>query len=166
MVVVGFVAAAPAAAGDREEGGGNGHVWRRVERDLVGGRRLRVEEREGGQVASWSWSDGKGGGVRRVERGFSRDGVATATVGGASSGGGDGGRVSLAEGFPPDGGPGPRAVAGWGWTPGAGGEDELMFPKGAEILEVEDVNGEWFHGFYMGAGGLFPAPYVRVVGGR
>jgi hypothetical protein len=41
-----------------------------------------------------------------------------------------------------------------------------MFPKGAEIAEVEDVNGEWFHGFYMGAGGLFPAPYVRVVGGR
>jgi hypothetical protein len=43
-------------------------------------------------------------------------------------------------------------------------EDELMFPKGAEVLEVEDVNGEWFHGLYMGKQGLFPAPYVRLVG--
>jgi hypothetical protein len=43
-------------------------------------------------------------------------------------------------------------------------DDELLFPRGAGILEVEDVNGEWFHGFYMGSQGLFPAPYVRLVG--
>jgi hypothetical protein len=66
--------------------------------------------------------------------------------------------------FPPDGGVGPKAVAGWGWTPAVGGEDELMFPRGAEVLELDDVNGEWYHGFYMGAGGLFPAPYVRLLG--
>ena len=33
----------------------------------------------------------------------------------------------------------------------------------AEVREVEDVNGDWFHGSYMGAQGLFPSPYVRVV---
>ena len=67
--------------------------------------------------------------------------------------------------FPPEGGTGSKAVAGWGWFPKAGVDDELMFPKGAGIVEVEDMNGEWFHGFYMGAEGLFPAPYVRILKG-
>ncbi|KAI4603519.1 hypothetical protein KJ359_003332 [Pestalotiopsis sp. 9143b] len=67
------------------------------------------------------------------------------------------------EAFPPDGGSGLRATASWAWYPAAGAEDELMFPKGAEIREIEDVNGEWFFGCYMGAKGLFPAPYVRII---
>ncbi|ETS83473.1 hypothetical protein PFICI_05349 [Pestalotiopsis fici W106-1] len=67
------------------------------------------------------------------------------------------------EAFPPEGGSGLRATAHWAWYPGTGATDELMFPKGAEILEIEDVNGEWFFGCYMGAKGLFPAPYVRVI---
>ena len=33
--------------------------------------------------------------------------------------------------------------------------DELAFPKGAEIREVQDHNGGWFSGFYCGKGGLF-----------
>ncbi|KAI1494734.1 hypothetical protein F5X96DRAFT_676212 [Biscogniauxia mediterranea] len=65
-------------------------------------------------------------------------------------------------GFPPDGGVGLRATAVWSWYPQPGAEDELLFPKGAEVREVEDVNGDWFFGSYMGAKGLFPAPYVRV----
>ncbi|KAK4033191.1 hypothetical protein C8A01DRAFT_19826 [Parachaetomium inaequale] len=155
MVVIGFVA----------DEMGQGHVvrWRKVERDLVGGRRLKFEEYtttrhqgqglEGGvQVASWLADGGTG---KKMERLFSGD------VRASTAGLGEGRFVRV---FPPDGGTGPRAVAGWGWVPGAGGEDELLFPKGAEVLEVEDVNGEWFHGFYMGAQGLFPAPYVRVVG--
>ncbi|KAI1505535.1 hypothetical protein F5X99DRAFT_368389 [Biscogniauxia marginata] len=64
--------------------------------------------------------------------------------------------------FPPDGGVGLRATAVWSWYPAPGAEDELLFPKGAEVREVEDVNGDWFFGAYMGAKGLFPAPYVRV----
>lgn len=56
-----------------------------------------------------------------------------------------------------------RATAGWAWYPKAGADDELLFPKGAEIREVEDVNGDWSHGSYMGVQGLLPAPYVRIL---
>ena len=38
--------------------------------------------------------------------------------------------------------------------------------KGAEVREVEDVNGDWFHGVYMGVKGLFPAPYVAMERGE
>ncbi|KAK4206613.1 hypothetical protein QBC37DRAFT_121119 [Rhypophila decipiens] len=68
--------------------------------------------------------------------------------------------------FPNDGGEGPRGMAGWSWYPLPGADDELMFPKGAEIVEIEDVNGDWCHGFYMGLkGGLVPGPYVRFGSG-
>jgi hypothetical protein len=162
MVVVGFV------TDDNDRRSGGGYLRRRVVRDLVGGRRLRFEEykpppyshqqqiqsRDAVQVCSWA-EEGTG---RKLERLFSKDVGASSTA----AMGGEAGRFTKA--FPPDGGTRPRAVAGWGWIPAAGVEDELMFPKGAEVLEVEDVNGEWFHGFYMGKQGLFPAPYVRVVG--
>ncbi|KAL2201480.1 hypothetical protein P885DRAFT_65721 [Corynascus similis CBS 632.67] len=148
-------------------------LWRRVvERDLVGGRRVKFvseddEEEWGADLAGLIaavpgglrvavWRDPGG---RKVGRLFSVD-VSVSTAA-AAAGLGEGRIVKV---FPPDGGTGHRAVAGWGWTPGAGVEDELLFPRGAELLEVEDVNGEWFHGFYMGAQGLFPAPYVRLVG--
>ena len=42
-------------------------------------------------------------------------------------------------------------------------KDELAFPKGSEVREVVDVNGDWFFGAYMGTKGLFPAPYVKVL---
>ncbi|KAI0480474.1 hypothetical protein GGR56DRAFT_664106 [Xylariaceae sp. FL0804] len=67
-------------------------------------------------------------------------------------------------GFPPDGGTGGRGVARWSWLPSssssaaAAADDELLLPRGAEVREVEDVNGDWFAGSYMGASGLFPAP--------
>ncbi|EAQ89069.1 hypothetical protein CHGG_05688 [Chaetomium globosum CBS 148.51] len=174
MVVMRYVLRMGAAAGNGNGNGAGQHMRRRVERDLVGGQRLRFEAAVGGvepgvQVVSWvvegggaAASSGGGGGGgggtgRRVERLFAEDvRVDTAALGGTEA--------RFVRTFPPDGGVGPKAVAGWGWTPAAGGEDELMFPRGAEVLELEDVNGEWFHGFYMGAGGLFPAPYVRVLG--
>jgi hypothetical protein len=57
-----------------------------------------------------------------------------------------------------------RALASWSWYPKEGeGDNELLFPRGAEIRECFDVNGDWFFGVYMGAKGLFPAPYVRVL---
>ncbi|KAK4230813.1 E3 ubiquitin-protein ligase [Podospora fimiseda] len=123
----------------------------RVAQDLVGGRRVKISTEEGGKEI-WSWKDENGNGYKRV---VSSDVSITATT---SKNGGEY-TISL---FPPDGGHGPKATAGWGWIPASGVEDELMFPKGADILEVEDVNGEWFHGFYMGVQGLFPAPYVRL----
>lgn len=132
---------------------------RQLVQDLVGGRRLAVskyETVEGLEVWAWKGATGK-----KVER------LVTTNVGSSAEGvnvaGGDPERFTNTL-FPPDGGTAPKAKAGWGWYPAEGeGDDELMFPKWAEILEVEDQNGEWFHGFYMGAPGLLPAPYVKVL---
>ena len=71
--------------------------------------------------------------------------------------------------FPPLGGVGYTATARWAYYPepssddGATADDELLFPRHAEIREVEDVNGEWFHGVYMGRKGLFPSGFVRLA---
>lgn len=65
--------------------------------------------------------------------------------------------------FPPHGGPGMTALALWSWYPGERDSDELLFPRGAELEEVFDVNGDWFHGVYLGARGLFPSTYVKIL---
>ncbi|PHH78049.1 hypothetical protein CDD82_3250 [Ophiocordyceps australis] len=125
--------------------------WRFVERDLVGGRGLHAEPLEttgppgqaGLQV--WSWRQGEERRDRFVTLDVSAMAPASTCV------------------FPPDGGSGMRAQARWAWFPHPDAHDELLFPKGAEIREIEDVNGEWFFGTYMGERGLFPAPYVRIL---
>ncbi|QLI64178.1 E3 ubiquitin-protein ligase CHFR [Metarhizium brunneum] len=129
--------------------------WRFIERDIVGGRVLRSEafespERNGQELQKSSWKNGD----EKLERLVTKDVSATApsTVG----------SLSFTQTFPLDGGTGMRANARWAWYPQAGSDDELLFPKGAEIREIEDVNGDWFFGTYMGAKGLFPAPYVRL----
>ncbi|KAI1106268.1 hypothetical protein F4804DRAFT_301350 [Jackrogersella minutella] len=130
-----------------------------ISRDVVGGKSLRMEPYEGATSSSeeehrqephlqkWSW---KGQDGSRLEKFVAVDVAATAPSLGT-------------ELFPPDGGAGLKAVARWSWYPQADTTDELLFPKGAEIREVEDVNGEWLFGSYMGAEGLFPAPYVRII---
>jgi hypothetical protein len=67
--------------------------------------------------------------------------------------------------FPPDGGFGKRCLALWSYYPEEGeeGKGELLFPKGAEVREVEDINEEWSFGVYAGEKGLFPAKYVRTL---
>lgn len=130
--------------------------WRFVERDIVGGRFLRSEpyespEHNGQGLQKWSWRKGP----EKWERLVTKDVSATAPATAES--------VSFAQNFPPDGGMGLKASARWAWFPQAGSEDELLFPKGAEIREIEDVNGDWFFGTCMGAKGLFPAPYVRLA---
>ncbi|KAF1961885.1 hypothetical protein CC80DRAFT_531664 [Byssothecium circinans] len=67
--------------------------------------------------------------------------------------------------YPPDGGVGLRVQARWGYFPAADAEDELSFPKFAELTEAEDINGDWFWGVYAGSKGLFPGGYGRVIGG-
>ncbi|KAK9419252.1 hypothetical protein SUNI508_01229 [Seiridium unicorne] len=129
---------------------------RYIVQDLVGGWDLHMEpyesstaqERSPG-LQKWQWLGLNGS---KLERLVTEDVAATAPTGGAWT-----------ETFPPDGGVGMRTAAKWSWYPEAGSHDELTFPKGAEIREVEDVNGEWYFGSYMGAKGLFPAPYVRVI---
>lgn len=136
MVIVGF-----------QEG--KGGQKRYVVQDLVGGRRLTVEPfAHDPRTQRWTWYDGD---IKR-ERLVARDVGETPSQTALSS-----------ETFPPDGGCGWRSLAKWAWYPAADANDELLFPKGAEICEVEDANGEWFHGVYMGKKGLFPAPYVRML---
>ncbi|KAJ4363468.1 hypothetical protein N0V83_009762 [Neocucurbitaria cava] len=65
--------------------------------------------------------------------------------------------------YPPDGGVGLRLVATWRYWPDEGVKDELAFPRGAEVREAADVNGDWFWGVYSGAKGLFPANHVTAV---
>ncbi|OJD36084.1 ring finger domain protein [Diplodia corticola] len=71
------------------------------------------------------------------------------------------GQIVLKKQFPPDGGLGLRALALWSYWPQDGVHDELTFPKGAEIREAEDINGDWYWGCYCGRKGLFPGNYVR-----
>ncbi|KAB2574729.1 Regulator of cytoskeleton and endocytosis [Lasiodiplodia theobromae] len=75
----------------------------------------------------------------------------------------NGAGLVLKKKFPPDGGLGLRALALWSYWPQEGVRDELMFPKGAEIREAEDINGDWFWGVYCGKKGLFPGNYVRAT---
>ncbi|PKY01544.1 hypothetical protein P168DRAFT_292646 [Aspergillus campestris IBT 28561] len=66
--------------------------------------------------------------------------------------------------FPPDGGVGLVVLATWPWYPEDGVKDELMFPRGAEITEAENINDDWFWGCYAGITGLFPGSHVSVMG--
>ncbi|ESU13522.1 hypothetical protein FGSG_07287 [Fusarium graminearum PH-1] len=124
-------------------------LWRYIAQDLVGGRGLKSdapekpEHREKG-LLKWVWHDDDQELARLVTREVSE----TAPT-----------ESGFTQTFPPDGGVGMKATARFGWYPKAGADDELLFPRGAEIKEIEDVNGEWFFGAYMGSRGLFPAPY-------
>lgn len=63
--------------------------------------------------------------------------------------------------LPPDGGVGLRCLALWSrFVPD---EDELDFPKNAEIREAGQENEDWFWGVYAGQKLLFPANHVRVL---
>ncbi|KAI5465644.1 hypothetical protein BGZ63DRAFT_479490 [Mariannaea sp. PMI_226] len=129
--------------------------WRYVAKDLVGGRSLRSEaperqEHQAKGLQKWTWQNGD----HTLARLITRDVSDTAPT--------SDGSTTFSQQLPPDGGVGLRGNSRWAWYPKAGSDDELMFPRGAEIKEIEDVNGDWFFGSYMGSRGLFPAPYVRL----
>ncbi|KAL4926020.1 SH3 domain protein [Aspergillus undulatus] len=71
---------------------------------------------------------------------------------------------SVSRRFPPDGGVGLIVHALWSWYPEEGVHDELLFPRGAEITEAENINDDWYWGCYAGMTGLFPGSHVSVVG--
>lgn len=127
--------------------------WRYVERDLVGGLALRsdpVESPEHQGLQKWSWRHRDEKGERLVTREVTE--TAPSSLG----------MTTYSQDFPLEGGSGMRAHARWAWYPKTGADDELLFPRGAEVREIEDVNGDWFFGSYMGKKGLFPAPYVKI----
>ncbi|KAL2819799.1 hypothetical protein BJX63DRAFT_381760 [Aspergillus granulosus] len=66
--------------------------------------------------------------------------------------------------FPPDGGVGLIVHAMWSWIPEERDQDELLFPRGAEITEAENINDDWYWGCYAGVTGLFPGSHVTVIG--
>jgi hypothetical protein len=176
MVVVGFE--------DHAEG-----QRRVVVRDLVGGRALKDEHAvPSPEVGSgdWSWKEGserrkKASRVRTAwtinndrSNSFPISASAGATGGGGSnSGSGHNSETATPTNshsppflrrFPPDGGIGLIVHALWSWYPEDDVQDELMFPRGAEITEVENINDDWFWGCYAGQTGLFPGSHVTVVG--
>ena len=122
---------------------GEGGQRRIVVQDLVGGYGARGSEREG----RWRWEDGAGNGA-----GAGTTAAAQHVAAGEQAA------------LPPSGGAGMCVLALWSYWPAEGVTDELGFPRGAEIRECEDINGDWFAGVYCKRRGLFPGPYGRVVG--
>ncbi|KLJ12220.1 hypothetical protein EMPG_12722 [Blastomyces silverae] len=72
-------------------------------------------------------------------------------------------KTHFASHFPPSGGIGLRLLAHWSYYPDPDVTDEIMFPRGAEITEAENINGDWMWGCYAGQKGLFPGGYVVVI---
>ncbi|KAF2681891.1 actin binding protein-like protein [Lentithecium fluviatile CBS 122367] len=60
----------------------------------------------------------------------------------------------------PAGGAGPTATAIYDYE--AAEDNELSFPEGATITQVEFPDEDWWLGSYNGASGLFPANYVEL----
>jgi len=141
MVVVGFE--------DRD--GGQKRI---VVNDLVGGHTLKEEEVFGEGSAnrhdevSWREPDG----TRRTYR-FTNPLIDPSRPGG----------ISAIGSFPPDGGVGLRVIAKFTFLPADGVKDELCFPKGAEIREADDINGDWLWGVYCANKGLIPGNYVQRI---
>ena len=65
--------------------------------------------------------------------------------------------------YRPSGGVGLHVMALWSYWPEGGDDDELSFPKGAEIRECKIINDDWFWGVYCGRKGLFPGIYVEEI---
>lgn len=127
--------------------------WRYVTRDLVGGHSLRFNptsntehERQG--LQKWTWHEGDQPKTRLV----------TQDVGGTAPT--SDGATTFAQTFPLDGGVGRSGRARWAWYPQTGADNDLQFPRGAEIKEIEILDEEWYFGTYMGTQGVFPGPYV------
>ncbi|KAJ5613277.1 Zinc finger RING-type [Penicillium lagena] len=146
-----------------------------VVHDLVGGRALK-DEHVASSTSSpaptspelgkgdWSWKDGSD---RRKKASRLRGALAsnnnTATSDPSSTGSPVPQQAPSFRRFPPDGGVGLVVHALWSWYPEDEVEDELTFPRGAEITEAENINDDWFWGCYAGRTGLFPGAHVTVV---
>ncbi|KAI7551031.1 hypothetical protein KC331_g2807 [Hortaea werneckii] len=141
------------ATGKIGQGDGPGG-WRRCLR----GHRLAVVGYQDMPEAS---AGGAGGGQQRV--------VVRDLVGGRRHKEDDGsdsvvtGAAAIPPPPPEDSSLGARCLALWSYFPPEGVEDEVAFPKNAEVTEVEDMNGDWSIGVYAGKVGLFPSNHVRRI---
>lgn len=127
-----------------------------VVEDLVGGHALKDDETADG-CHKFSWPEGQQRQVKTVLK------ASTGRITASSDTPGGDDTPPLLKRYPPSGGVGMHVLALWSWWPQKGDEGELEFPKGAEIRECEDINGDWFWGVYCGRKGLFPSGYGRVI---
>lgn len=127
-----------------------------VVEDLVGGHALK-DELDGDGSLEWSWREEGQRQAKVVSKAASARTVASAGPSATDD------APPLLKRYPPNGGVGMYVLALWAWWPQDGANDELAFPKGAEIRECEDINGDWFWGIYCGRKGLFPSNYGRIV---
>jgi len=121
--------------------------------DLVGGRALK-DDVNAGSSGEWSWREGQ----QRQAKKLSRAATGQSTESPANDG-----IPAMLKKYPPNGGVGMHVQAVWSWWPEEAAKDELAFPKGAEIRECEDINGDWFSGIYCARKGVFPSHYCRVI---
>ena len=155
---------------------------RKIVRDLVGGHALKEEHMNRSPVSSpatngpptspelgsghWSWKEGP---ERRKKASRLRGSGSSLANGYSDSTSQSGGTPTSQYAppirrFPPDGGVGLIVLAMWSCYPEDGVDDELGFPRGAHIKEVENINDDWYWGCYAGRTGLFPGPRVVIVG--
>ncbi|MCJ1303787.1 hypothetical protein MMC08_006598 [Hypocenomyce scalaris] len=137
-----------------------------IVKERVGGWGLREGKPAGEGDEEWYWPDSSG---RECKIPVSKKVSARAGENASTNHHGTDGTLSppillTHKKFPPDGGTGVRVQALWGYWPQEGVKDELGFPRGAEVTEAEDVNGDWWIGWYAGARGLWPGNYGRRVG--
>jgi hypothetical protein len=138
-----------------------------VVKDLVGGHAMKDDAAAAAAetTGKWTWRDGDELQTRPISNQLGALGPSPGSHGESSSTKAAAPAAPpLMQRFPPDGGVGMRALAAYGYVPAAGADDELAFPRGAEIREAEDINGDWFWGCYAGVKGTFPANHVRVLG--
>jgi hypothetical protein len=135
MVVIGF----------QDSAGGQRRV---VDRDIVGGWTFKDNAVEAnpvqGNARKWRWT-GEDGQEQAIDPEYRNRAHGHAAR------------------LPPDGGIGLVFYAKWNYFPDDATEKDLCFPKGAEIREAEDINGEWAWGFYAGKTGLFPSGYADYL---
>ncbi|MBA7489645.1 hypothetical protein ES702_00179 [subsurface metagenome] len=155
----------------------DGAMRRVVKNDLVGGRKMNDSDISAWNAqhnlhvsaaspptspplvarGTWIWKENADG-TRKT-----RSRTSTLTGGGAAAGTSFAGSNAGTLRFPPDGGFGSRGSAVYPYWPeeGEGGAGELVLPRGAEVTEMEDINGDWWSGVFAGDVGVFPGGYVR-----
>ena len=124
-----------------------------VVEDLVGGHALDTTADSEGKV--WRWQDeSHQTQAKTISKAGNGRNISGSTPHPNNLAGGN---------YPPNGGVGMVVQALWSYWPREGVEDELAFPKGAEIRECEDINGEWFLGIYCGRKGVFSRNYCTIL---
>ena len=127
-----------------------------VVEDLVGGHALKDDVNAKNRL-DFSWPEGHERQAKTVSTAAIGRGVPSA------ENPADHRTPPLLKRYPPNGGIGMHVLALWAWWPQDGTADEFAFPRGAEIRECEDINGEWFWGVYCARKGVFPASYGRLI---